>query len=99
MQACKAAIGHPGAGPYTTKVMIAGVPFSRLELHFLDVGHPEYKSLADQFTSKWLHAKPKAGVKVVNIIKIEVRSAAICGTWYPRQLVYRNVKTSHRLSR
>lgn len=72
MQACKAAIGHPSALPYTTKVMITGSPLPRLELHFLDVAHPEFKSLADQFTAKWLHAKPKKGVKVMDVIKIEV---------------------------
>lgn len=72
LQACEAAVGHPSAWPYTTKVMITGSPFSKLELHFLDVAHPQFKSLADQFTSKWLHAKPKKGVKVVDVIKIEV---------------------------
>lgn len=76
MQACDTAIGHPSAELYTTKVITAGNSMSRLELHFLDVGHPEYMSLADQFTSKWLHAKPKKGVKVVDIIKIEVCRAS-----------------------
>ncbi|CAM9513720.1 unnamed protein product [Ectocarpus sp. 6 AP-2014] len=45
---------------------------SPLKLHFLDEGHPTHKSLADQFTSKWLHSKPKRGVEVLNVIKIEV---------------------------
>jgi len=61
--------------PYTTQVMLANISAScTLKLNFLDVGHPEYKSLADQFTSKWQHKKPYGGVKVVDVIKIEVCS-------------------------
>jgi len=60
--------------PYTTKVMTTYInASSTLKLHFLDIGHPEYKSLADQFTSKWQHKNPAGGVKVMDVIKIEVR--------------------------
>ncbi len=72
--------GHAGSThlePYTTKVMTHYVNgSSTLKLHFLDVGHPEYKSLADQFTSKWLHKNPVGGVRVMDVIKIEV---CMCG--------------------
>lgn len=63
--------------PYTTKVMVAGDGDSTIELHFLDEGHPEHISLSDQFISKWEHKKPARGVEVLDIIKIEVRSAGI----------------------
>ncbi|CBN75142.1 conserved unknown protein [Ectocarpus siliculosus] len=64
--------GQPSAEPYTTQVVVARDNTSALELRFLDEGHPEHKSLADQFTSKWLHSKPKLGVEVLNVVKIEV---------------------------
>lgn len=67
--------GHAGSThlePYTTKVMTYTNASSTLKLHFLDIGHPEYKSLADQFTSKWQHKNPVGGVKVLDVIKIEV---------------------------
>lgn len=54
---------------------------SVLKLQFLDVGHPEYSSLVDQFTSKWQHTKPVAGVEVVDVIKIEVGSFPVCNRW------------------
>ncbi|CAN0060000.1 unnamed protein product, partial [Pylaiella littoralis] len=71
LRGASCSIGHPGAETYTTKVMEYASPFSRLELHFLDVGHPEYRSLAHQFTSKWL---PNAteGVEIVRVIKIKM---------------------------
>ncbi|CAM9960592.1 unnamed protein product [Ectocarpus sp. 12 AP-2014] len=67
--------GQPSAEPYTTHVMVARQTMctsSSLELHFLDEGHPKHKSLADRFTSKWLHSKPERDVEVVNVIKIQV---------------------------
>lgn len=74
---------HPGSASYTTKEIVASssAPFgnaSMLKLQFLDVGHPEYASLAEQFTSKWQHTKPVGGVGVVNVIKIEVGSFSAC---------------------
>lgn len=51
------------------------VAYSRpsvLRLQFLDVGHPEYISLVEQFTSKRQHEKPARGAEVVDIIKIKV---------------------------
>ncbi|CAM9262023.1 unnamed protein product [Scytosiphon promiscuus] len=52
--------------------MVAQGGASTVKLHFLDEGHPEHKSLSDQFVSKWEHKKPAKGVKVLDIIKIEV---------------------------
>lgn len=67
--------------PYTTKVMTTRLnASSTLELHFLDVGHPEHQSLTDQFTSKWQHKNPAGGVKVVDIIKIEVGVCVFAAT-------------------
>lgn len=67
--------------PYTTREILASNNASMLRLQFLDVGHPEYISLADQFTSKWQLTKPDRGVKVVGVIKIQVSSFPVCYTW------------------
>lgn len=71
----------PLSAPYTMKEIVAHNNASVLKLQFLDVAHPEYISLADQFTSKWQHPKPVTGVEVVDVIKIEVGSFPVCNMY------------------
>ena len=80
-QACSGGGHAPISEPYTTKEIVAYSNASSLKLQFLDVGHPEYISLAEQFMSMWQPVGVVVGgVEVVDIIKIEVGSFPVFHT-------------------